>query len=147
MTHDGLTRIEGWARDGLTDAQIAAKMGISTTSLYDYQLKFPEITDALKRGKAPVDNEVENALYKRAVGGFEIKEKRVERWKDANGVEREHTVIITREVPPDTTAQIYWLKNRRRDKWKDKWDIDVNATEEVLATAREILGGVRSVIE
>lgn len=101
-------------------------MGISTTSLYDYQLKFPEITDALKRGKAPVDNEVESALLKRARGGFEVKEKRVEQWKDADGVTREHTVIITREVPPDTTAQIFWLKNRRPDMWRDRHENDVN---------------------
>ena len=122
-------------------------MGISEASLYNYQAKFVEILEALKRGKRPVDNEVEDALLKRALGGFEIKEKRVERWKDANGVEREHTVIITREVPPDTTAQIYWLKNRRRDVWKDKWDVEVNATDDMLAKAREILGGVRSAVE
>ena len=103
-------------------------MGISTTSLYDYQLKFPEITDALKRGKAPVDTEVESALLKRARGGFEVKEKRIEKWKDADGVERDHTVIITREVPPDTTAQIFWLKNRRPDIWRDRRTEDVTIT-------------------
>lgn len=124
-------------------------MGISTTSLYDYQLKFPEITDALKRGKAPVDNEVENALLKRARGGFEVKEKRVEQWKDADGVTREHTVIITREVPPDVTAQIYWLNNRRPDIWRNRKAVDVttSSVDEALAKAREILGGVRSVVE
>lgn len=121
-----MLRIEGWAREGFTDAQIAAKMGVSTTSLYDYQIKFPVISDALKRGKAPVDDEVENALLKRAKGGFEVKERRIEKWKDADGVEREHTVIITREVPPDTTAQIFWLKNRRPDLWRDRHENDVS---------------------
>lgn len=121
-----MTRIEGWAREGLTDAQIAEKMGISVASLYNYQAKFVEILDALKRGKAPVDNEVENALLKRALGGFEVKEKRVEKWKDADGIERDHTVIMTREVPPDTTAQIFWLKNRRPDLWRDRHENDVN---------------------
>ena len=62
----------------------------------------------------------------RAKGGFEVKEKRIEKWKDADGVEREHTVIITREVPPDTTAQIFWLKNRRPDLWRDRHENDVN---------------------
>lgn len=124
-------------------------MGISTTSLYDYQLKFPEITDALKRGKAPVDNEVENALLKRARGGFEVKEKRVEQWKDADGVTREHTVIITREVPPDVTAQIYWLNNRRPDTWRNRKAVDITGSgiDDALAKAREILGGVHSVVE
>lgn len=95
-------------------------MGIAVSTLYDYKAKFSEFSEALKRGKAPVDIEVENALLKRAKGGFEVRERRVEKWKDADGVEREHTVIITREVPPDTTALIYWLKNRRPDKWRDK---------------------------
>ena len=101
-------------------------MGIVTSTLYDYKAKFKEFSEALKRGKAPVDDEVENALLKRAKGGFEIKEKRIEKWKDANGVEREHTVIITREVPADTTAQIFWLKNRRPDLWRDRHENDVN---------------------
>ena len=103
-------------------------MGVAVSTLYDYKAKFKEFSEALKRGKAPVDIEVENALLKRAKGGFEVKEKRIEKWKDADGVEREHTVIITREVPPDTTALIYWLKNRRPDKWRDKPnEADMNA--------------------
>lgn len=101
-------------------------MGIVTSTLYDYKAKFKEFSEALKRGKAPVDTEVENALLKRAKGGFEVKEKRIEKWKDADGIEREHTVIITREVPPDTTAQIFWLKNRRPDLWRDRHENDVS---------------------
>lgn len=120
MTPEGLTRIEGWARDGLTDVQIAGKMGITAACLYNYEKRYIEIFDALKRGKAPVDNEVESALLKRARGGFTVKETRIEKWKDAAGIERTHTVIIEREVLPDTTAQIYWLKNRRPDIWRDK---------------------------
>ena len=138
-----MTRIEGWAREGLTDAQIAVKMGINVSTLYKYQNEHNEIIDALKRGKAPVDNEVENALLKRAKGGFEVKEKRIEKWKDADGVEREHTVIITREVPPDTTAQIFWLKNRRPDLWRDRHENDVNivtVNHTALNEAFEALG-------
>ena len=122
-------------------------MGISRETLNQWSNTFPDISDALKRGKAPVDNDVENALLKRAKGFYEIKEKRVEQWKDANGVTREHTVIITREVPPDTTALIYWLKNRRPDLWRDRRDNDINGTEDALAVAREILGGMQSAIK
>ena len=141
--------IEGWARDGLTDDQIAAKMGIHPATFYRWQADHCELRDAIKRGKAPVDIEVENALLKRARGGFEVKEKRVERWKDANGNEREHTVIITREVPPDVTAQIYWLNNRRPDIWRNRKAVDVttNGVDEALAKAQAILGGVRSAVE
>lgn len=86
---EGLIRLEGWARDGLTDEQIASNCGISPGTLYDWKNKHPEISKALKKGKEVVDYEVENALLKRALAG-------------------------------DTTAQIFWLKNRRPDKWRDK---------------------------
>ena len=65
---EGLLKIEGWARDGLTDEQIAEKMGISVASLYNYKKDHLEILEALKRGKDVVDREVENALLKRALG-------------------------------------------------------------------------------
>lgn len=86
---DGLTLLEGWARDGLKDEQIAKNIGISESTLYDWKKKYPDFSKALKRGKEVVDFEVENALLKSALDG-------------------------------NTTAQIFWLKNRRRDKWKDK---------------------------
>lgn len=89
LEHDGLTLLEGWARDGLTDEQIAHNCGITATTLYDWKNRFTEISEALKRGKEVVDYQVENALLKKAIGG-------------------------------DTTAQIFWLKNRRPDKWRDK---------------------------
>lgn len=86
---DGLTLLEGWARDGLTDEQIAKNMGVSAATLYTYKKKHPEIFEALKKGKEVVDFEVENALLKSALDG-------------------------------NTTAQIFWLKNRIKDKWRDK---------------------------
>ena len=68
LTPDGITRLEAWARDGLTDEQLAAKIGITAATLYDWKNKYPEISEALKRGKEVVDIEVENALLKRALG-------------------------------------------------------------------------------
>ena len=125
ITDDGLLRIEGWARDGLTDEMIAAKIGISRTTLYDWIKKYPAISDALKRGKAPIDNEVENKLLQRA-RGYEYDEVTKERLPqyDANGdligYAMEETKRVTKQVLPDTTAQIFWLKNRRPDMWRDR---------------------------
>ena len=68
ITPDGLTRIEAYARDGLTDDLISEKMGINRTTLYEWVKKFPDISNALKRGKEVIDVEVENKLYQRAIG-------------------------------------------------------------------------------
>lgn len=127
LTDEGLLRIEGWARDGLTDEQIAHNAGIHPDTLYDWQKRFPVISDALKRGKAPVDIEVENALLKKALG-FSAKVKKpiklkTKRQLQGKGtIEEEHIEYAEEEVyvPPDTVAQIFWLKNRKPDKWRDK---------------------------
>lgn len=112
---DGLLLLEGWARDGLTDEQIAGNVGITATTLYEWKNRFPEISEALKKGKEIVDIQVENALLKRALG-YEYMEERVEiSEKDGRKV-----IQMTKTVPPDTTAQIFWLKNRRPDRWRDK---------------------------
>ncbi len=112
---DGLTLLEGWARDGLTDEQIAHNMGISTKTLYNWKKKNLPILQALKKGKEVVDIQVENALLKRALG-YDYQEQKVEVSKKDG---RKVTQTI-KHVPPDTTAQIFWLKNRRPDKWRDK---------------------------
>lgn len=227
LTPDGLLRLEAYARDGLTDEQIAHNMGISMASLYNYKRDHMEILEALKKGKEVVDIEVENALLKRALG-YSYKEITKERIVDTGQKQRhggeseltekewefavqyfdgrccycgvamdkpkkdhirplntggaltrnnvipccgtcnsskkdkemlswyrvqpffnEHrlqkiddyirfvsfskaedtgklivTKEVTKEVLPDTTAQIFWLKNRRPDRWRDKQDIE-----------------------
>lgn len=89
LSPEGLTLLEGWARDGLTDKQIAHNAGISRSTLAKWRTDHQDISDALKKGKEVVDYEVENALLLKALCG-------------------------------DVTAQIFWLKNRRPDKWRDK---------------------------
>ena len=115
LTEDGLLLLEGWAREGLTDEQLAEKMGIGARTLYDWKLKYPQISQALKKGKEVVDIQVENALLKRALG-YDFQEEKIEK-SDKDGVKVVQTV---KHTPPDTTAQIFWLKNRRPDRWRDK---------------------------
>ena len=112
---EGLLLLEGWARDGLTEEQIAQKMGISRSTLSDWKTKYSDISDTLKKGKDIVDIQVENALLKRALG-YDYQEDRIERSKK-DGVK---IVQILKHVPGDVTAQIFWLKNRRPDKYRDK---------------------------
>lgn len=139
LTEDGQILIEGWARDGLTDEQIAHNMGIGYSTFKDYLNRFPAIRAALKKGKAPVDYEVENALYKRATGYTvklkkPIKVKTTKRITGKGEVTEERIEYADDEqyIPPDTTAQIFWLKNRRPDKWRDKRDEAPQHTNELL---------------
>lgn len=115
LTPDGLILLEGWARDGLTDEQIASNCGVSRSTLSEWKVKYKDISDALKKGKEVVDYEVENALLKNALGG-------------------------------DTTAQIFWLKNRKPKQWRDKPQEDLSEsispeTLETLDSLLELLGG------
>lgn len=64
-----LILVEGWAREGLTDEQIANNLGISTSTFYEYKKNYSEFSEALKKGKEIVDFEVENALLKNALSG------------------------------------------------------------------------------
>lgn len=131
LEQDKLTLLEGWARDGLTDEQIAHNMGIRRETLYDYKNKYPNISNALKKGKEVVDIEVENALLKRALG-YNYEEITYE-----NGVE---TKRVTKQVAPDTTAQIFWLKNRRKQQWRDKVEYETNTDE--LNKVKELLSKI-----
>lgn len=121
LTSEGLLKIEGWARDGLTDEQITHNMGISVSTLNAWKTKYSEISESLKRGKEVVDRQVENALLKRALG-YEYEEVKE---KFEGGVLTERTVT-KKEVVPDTTAQIFWLKNRKREAWADRQNIELS---------------------
>lgn len=114
LTEDGLTLLEGWARDGLTDEQISNNCKITATTLYEWKKRFPKISEALKKGKEVVDFEVENALLNKALNG-------------------------------DTTAQIFWLKNRRPEKWRDKpvVDADREALEKLDNMLRDFKDAVK----
>lgn len=119
LTDEGLLKLEGWARDGLTDEQIAHNVGIHPSTLHDWKNKYPELSEALKRGKDVVDREVENALLKRALG-YEYVEVRTE--TDGSGATKVTKTV--KQALPDVTAQIFWLKNRKPVEWRDKQEIE-----------------------
>lgn len=115
LTKDGLTLLEGWAREGLTDEQIAKNCNISRSTLSEWKKKHADISDTLKKGKEVVDFEVENALLKKALGyTIVLEEEKVDRYGDV------HTLKKDVHIPGDTTAQIFWLKNRKPEKWREK---------------------------
>jgi transposase-like protein len=113
-----LILIEAWARDGLTDEQIANNLGISPRTLYYYKNKYPQFLQALKRGKEVVDVEVENALLKKALGYSYVETTEEPLYNSVTGEpikddEGKHIIAVTKrvtkQVVPDTTAQIFWL--------------------------------------
>lgn len=129
LTEDGLTLLEGWARDGLTEEQIAKdKIGISRSTLNEWKKKFPDFSDTLKRGKEIVDIQAENALLKKALGGKYTEEvSRAVENPETGETTLQVVQRTTKEIPPDTAALIFWLKNRRPDKWRDKRDVNMEA--------------------
>ena len=88
LTEDGLLRIQGWARDGLTNEDIAFNIGITAKTLYEWMIKYSEISEALKEGKDVIDRRIENALAKKALSGdvtamiFWLKNRKPKEWRD-----------------------------------------------------------------
>lgn len=115
ILEEGLLKIQGWARDGLTEEQIAHNMGIAVSTLGNWKKSHLEILEALKKGKEVVDIQVENALLKRALG-YEF----VEITKELTDAGLLVTKEVTKQQAPDTTAAIFWLKNRKPNEWRDK---------------------------
>lgn len=115
ISKDGLSKISAWALSGLTNEQIAHNMDISVKTLYEWCNKYSEFSDALKRAKTIADLEVENALYKRALG-YTVTLNKQKVTKDGYAVD----CLEEMHIPADTTAQIFWLKNRQPEKWRDK---------------------------
>ena len=140
LTEEGLLKIQGWARDGLIDKQIAHNMGVSYTTFKGWRNKFPQMAEALAKGKEVVDREVENALYKRALG-YWVTETETTTLSDGTT----KTTEKRRHIVPDTTAQIFWLKNRKPDQWREKNDLTLTPSNGVLESLMELHNGKRNV--
>ena len=136
LENDKLILLEGCARDGLTDEQIAKNIGIATSTFYEWKKKELEFSEALKKGKEVIDFEVENALLKRALG-YEYEEETYE-----NGI---LTKKVKKHVAPDTTAQIFWLKNRKPNNWKDR--VETDEDKEAVVNASQVIAKIRKVAQ
>lgn len=124
-----LELIEGWARDGLTDKQIADNMGIARATLYAWKKEYQDISDALKSGKEVSDYQVENAMFKSATGYFvEEAETYI---TETDGVQTRRVKKNKKWIAPNTAAQIFWLKNRKPKQWRDAPEEEVGENEVV----------------
>lgn len=139
LNKSGLEKIEKWAKAGLSDRQIAKNMGISRSTLYEWKKKYSDISDALERGKTVINEEVENALLKKALGytyteQVAVKTKQIYYDDRNNKCQKEEVVVmdVEKEVPADITAIKFWLINRERERWSDnptKVEIDKEMLE------------------
>lgn len=140
LTSAGLALLAGWARSGLTEEQIAQNCGIKRQTLYEWKKKYSDINDTIKKNKEIVDYEVENALLKKCIGynakvmkNFKVKKiiysesgKKISETEEL--VEKQDEV----HIPADTTAQIFWLRNRMPNEWRDKPQITDDNDEGVI---------------
>jgi transcriptional regulator with XRE-family HTH domain len=125
-------KIKPLALGGLTDVQIAKKIGVTKQTLNNWKKGNPDFFDSLKDWKAEADGKVERSLYERACGYSHPETK----------IFCSDGQIITQETikhyPPDPTSMIFWLKNRQPDKWRDKIETEHSGSITMLAP-----GGVR----
>lgn len=100
---------------GATDREVADFLNIDVATLYRWKHNFPEFCDALKVGKEQSDQRVEKSLYTRAIGySFDSEKVAINAQGDVT------RASIVEHVPPDTTAGIFWLKNRKPAEWRDR---------------------------
>ena len=126
---------------GLKDTEIAKFFCVSEKTLNTWKEKYPEFLQSLKKGKLDADGEVVKSLYNRAVGAvvtvqqaIKIKNVSYKDGKRLRETEDVRVVELKQEIPPDTTACIYWLKNRQPEKWRDKVE---HAIEDNTASTQE----------
>lgn len=110
---------------GATDRELADFFSVTEQTLNNWKSDYPTFFESLKRGKAESDERVEQSLYRRALG-YSHDAVKILMTKDGD-VYREEYV---EHYPPDTTACIFWLKNRRPDAWRDRFDVDTGLSRE-----------------
>lgn len=123
--------LKGYARDGLNDKEIADKIGISTVTFYEWTKRFPNFINTIKKGREPVNVQVEDTFFEKKLQGYTVEEKTTEktinRDKDGNIVgTTEHIKKTERYIPPDTTAMLFYMKCRMPEKYNDRLNVKVD---------------------
>ena len=131
LTKEGLLKLESWARDGLTNEQIAKNIGITRKTLQEWINKYSDISNALKKGKEVVDIEVENALLKRALG-YEYEEVKT-LIEEVDGKKKKKIEKTIKHVPADVSAAIFWLRNRKGLVWSNRDAVETKRIEAEMA--------------
>ncbi|MDU9141234.1 terminase [Klebsiella aerogenes] len=123
---------------GYTDAELADFFEVSEATINNWKLEHPEFLESIKKGKAVADGDVASNLYHRAMG-YTAKEKREE--KTAEGFKE---VDAEKHIPGDVTAMIFWLKNRQKDKWREKQDVNHTSDDGSMTPKAPVYNVVKS---
>ena len=129
LEEDNLMLLECWARDGYTFQDIANRIGISISTLRAWRAQYPEINDALKKGREIIDYKVENALLKSALG-YKTKEVKVTTTIRFGKTVETVKEVTDKEQAPNVSAIQCWLYNRLPNKWKKNRDQLIELNEE-----------------
>lgn len=135
LSGDRLNMIRHWKRNGLTDEEIAKKIGIAPPTFNDWKNRFPQITEAVKKGFDDLLVSAEDALLNK----FEIQtltEEKEEVWQDASGGIKKHKTVTKKQVMPDTAAIIFFLK--AKGGWRDNTDLTKSVNSITKERRREI---------
>lgn len=106
---------------GATDKDLADFFEVSEQTVNSWKEEYPEFLESIKRGKSEADANVASRLYQRAMG-YEHEDTEFASFQGQITDEKQYL----KHYPPDTAAAIFWLKNRQRDKWRDKVESDVS---------------------
>ena len=154
LTPEGLATIEGYARDGLNDEEIADRIGIAKVTFYDWVKRFPNFPNAIKKGRAPVNEIVEKTFFdtklKPQTVVETITEKTIHRDADGNITSQtEHVKKQERYIPADTTAMLFYMKCRMPEKYNDRINVSIDNGKELpkLYEALEADDDIREVVE
>ena len=122
---DIIGKVEALCEAGATDDEIADFLDISTRTLLRWKHAYPDFCRALTTGKQYSDERTQRSLYHKA-NGFYVTEQQAFKVKLPEGGEELKVIEVQKFIPPDTTAQIFWLKNRRKEVWRDRHEVDAS---------------------
>lgn len=132
-----LERIPKLKRQGLTDDQIAEVLGVRSTSFTTYKSKYPELREALKKGRERLIEDLEDTIYKRALG--KCRSKTTKKYiEEVNGVQKTKIEETVQELPPDTGALCFCLKNLAPSRWRELRDVNFTDLEERLKNVKSL---------
>ena len=136
-TEEGILLVRKWKRAGLSNKQIAERIGISESTFYEWKKESQEFSESLKKTKEVCDADAEEALIS-MFGGQYVNEEKTEQWIENGTIKKEHVFKTKRYIPGNVTAVIFYLKARAG--WSENPIIE-GKTAEILESLQDLMRG------